>query len=75
MKFLLLILLQEIHVYLPMKGTLVLFKCNYVCIMNICTHRQRVESFILSSQISADPQRRIFLGGDNIKLTFNIGMV
>ena len=43
--------------------------------MNLCTHRQRVESYILSSQISADPQRRVFLGGDNIKLTFNIGMV
>ena len=42
--------------------------CAYV-------HRQRVESLILSSQISTDPQRREFHGGYTIQLTFNIGMV
>ena len=40
----------------------------------VCTHRQRVESLILSSQISTDPQR-VFLSGDTVQLTFNIGMV
>ena len=40
-----------------------------------CAHRQRVESsFILSSQISTDSQR-VFLGGETIRLSFNIGMV
>ena len=38
-------------------------------------NRQRVKSLILSSQISADPQRREFHGGDTVQLTFNIGMV
>ena len=41
----------------------------------LCTYRQRVESLILSSQISTDPQRRVPLNGEDIKLTFNIGMV
>ena len=37
-------------------------------------YRQRVESLILSSQISTNPQR-VFLGGDTVRLSFNIGMV
>ena len=45
------------------------------CIDFLCIHRQRVESMILSSQISTDPQARVFLGGDTIQLTFNIGEV
>ena len=36
--------------------------------------RQRVESLILSSQISTNLQR-VFLDGDTIQLTFNLGMV
>ena len=75
MKFQLLTLLQEIHAYLLMKGTyVIIYEHNALSIP--CAHRQRVESsFILSSQISTDSQRRVFLGGDTIKLTFNIGMV
>ena len=37
--------------------------------------RQRVESLILSSQISTDLQRRVFLDGETVQLTFNIGVV
>ena len=37
--------------------------------------RQRIESLILSSQISTDSQRRVFLDDETIQLTFNIGMV
>ena len=40
----------------------------------LCTHRQRVESLILSSQISTNLQR-VYLGDDTIQLSFNIGMV
>ena len=47
---------------------------NYNALFLPLEHRQRVESLILSSQISTD-QQRVFLGGDTIKLTFNIGMV
>ena len=50
--------------------------CNFlldtVCMVVI---RQKVESLILSSQISTDLQRRVFLGGETIQLTFSIGMV
>ena len=72
MKFQLLILLQEIHTYLPMRGMSVSY--NYNALLLPFEHRQRVESLILSSQISTNP-RRVFLGGDTIKLTFNIGKV
>ena len=65
----------EIHAYLLMKGMLVQFYCNKYVLDILHTVRQRVESLILSSQISTDPQRRIFLGGETIQLTFNIGMV
>ena len=41
----------------------------------LCMHRERVESLILSSQISTDPQRRVFLEGETITLTFNLGQV
>ena len=62
-----------------MQGMLVWYKyINYVDMYYaLCTyiHRQRVESLILSSQISTDPQRREFRGGDAVQLTFNIGMV
>ena len=47
---------------------------NYNALLIPFEHRQRVESLILSSQISTNPQR-VFLGGDTIKLTFNIGKV
>ena len=75
MKLRLLSLLQEIHVYLLMKGVLAQFYCNKYVLDILHTVRQRVESLILSSQISTDPQRRVFLGGETIQLTFNIGMV
>ena len=44
----------------------------------LCTvyiNRQRIESLILSSQISTDPQRREFQNGDAVQITFNIAMV
>ena len=75
MKFQLLSLLQEIHAYLLMKGMLARFYYNKYILDILHTVRQRVESLILSSQISTDPQRRVFLGGETVQLTFNIGMV
>ena len=45
------------------------------CIDDLCMYRERVESLILSSQISTDPQARVFLDGETIQLTFNIGKV
>ena len=75
MKFLLLLLLQEIHAYLLMKGMLAQFYSNKYILDILHTVRQRVESLILSSQISTDPQRRVFLDGETVQLTFNIGMV
>ena len=45
------------------------------CINGLCICSERVESLILSSQISTDPQRRVFLGGETITLTFNLGQV
>ena len=81
MKFRLSVLLPEIHTYLQMQGMLVCnIASNYVamyvsCILYIHTCRQRVESLILSTQISTDPQKRMFHDGDTVQLTFNIGMV
>ena len=75
MKFQLSTLLQEIHAYLLLRGTNInlMYIKHVLCI--VCTHRQRVESLILSSQISTNPQTRVFLSGDTVQLTFNIGMV
>ena len=66
--------------YVPMLVgyiTIQLYICNIVSMYEtliLCTHRQRVESLILSSQISTNLQR-VYLGGDTIQLSFNIGMV
>ena len=75
MKFQLFSLLQEIRTYLLMKGMLAQFYCNKYILDILHTVRQRVESLILSSQISIDPQRREFPVGEPIQLTFNIEMV
>ena len=45
------------------------------CVNILCMHRERVESLILSSQISTDPQKRVFLGDETVTLTFNLGKV
>ena len=73
MKFQSLTSFREIHAYLLMKGKLSQYNCSLS--VNHFVIRQRVESLILSSQISTDLQRRVFLDGETVQLTFNIGVV
>jgi len=54
------------------------YVCSYCCHMYtelflIC--RERIESFILSSQISNQTQTRTDLGNETVLLSFNIGLV
>ena len=68
-------MLPETHDCLLMRGMLRTLFYNKHVLGILYTYRQRVESLILSSQISTDSQQRVFLGGETIRLTFNIGMV